>query len=98
MSKRNEMEDLFLQCVDEVRRDIVKRRGVTLAKNGGKLDPDVNLKIKTSHFTGTDKKNVIDLLLSNENVLLFIYDKLFPRTSKTYSARATFQPKKFEVD
>ena len=53
-----------------------------MARNGGKLDPVESLKVKTQHFTGTDKKNVIDLLLSNENVLLFIYDKLFPRTSK----------------
>ena len=66
------MEELFLQCVDEVRRDIVRRRGVTMARNGGKLDPDDHLNIKTKNFTGTDKKNVIDLLLSNENVLLFI--------------------------
>jgi hypothetical protein len=76
------MEELYLQCVDEVKRDIVRRRGVTMARNGGKLDPNESLKIKTQHFTGTDKKNVIDLLLSNENVLLFIYDKLFPRTGK----------------
>lgn len=89
MSKRNEMEELYLQCVDEVKRDIIRRRGVTMNRQGGKLDPE-SLKVKTQHFTGTDKKNVIDLLLSNENVLLFIYDKLFPRTSQSYNPRATF--------
>jgi len=29
-------------------------------------------------FSGSDKKKVIDLLMSNENVLLFLYEKLFP--------------------
>ena len=46
MSKKNEMEELYLQCVEEVKRDIIRRRGITMSRQGGKLDPE-SLKVKT---------------------------------------------------
>ena len=37
--------------------------------------------INVDQFTATDKRKVIDLLVSNEHVLLFLYEKLFPAKS-----------------
>lgn len=92
-TKRNELEELFLECIDEVRKEISRRKSITLAKannlnqsmnkNKSKSsrtkDDSLDAAIKSGDFTAADKRKVIDLLMSNENVLLFLYEKLFPR-------------------
>jgi len=88
-SRRNQLEELFLKCVDETRKDIERRRAVTIArnsnlnssfhKNHSKFDDNLETAMKSEQFTATDKRKVLELLLSNENVLLFLYEKLFPR-------------------
>ena len=91
--KRNELEEFFLKCVDEVRKDIERRKAVTLARKSNlnstlpkkKAEEGLETAIKNENFTGTDKRKVIDLLMSNENVLLFLYEKLFPRGMTTES-------------
>ena len=93
-SRRNQLEELFLNCVEETRRDIERRKSVTLARTNNlnshlhkgpskKHDDSLESAIKNEHFTSTDKRKVLELLLSNENVLLFLYEKLFPRASAT---------------
>lgn len=76
-ARRNQLEELFLECVEEVRRDISRRKASSIGLHG-----DLTATLKKpgkEHFTATDKRKVLDLLLSNENVLLFLYEKLFPR-------------------
>ena len=95
-AKRNELEEFFLKCIEEVRKDIERRKATTLAKAnnlnsslhkkaGDKIDDSLETAIKSDNFTGSDKRKVIDLLMSNENVLLFLYEKLFPRAMTTES-------------
>lgn len=90
-SKRNQLEELFLECVEQVRRDIHRRKATCIGLHGNlngtskkkKVLEDEEMVIKKEHFTATDKRKVLDMLLSNENVLLFIYEKLFPRAFTT---------------
>ena len=88
--RRNQLEELFLSCVEETRKDIERRKAVTLArsnsiasglhKNSRKgSQENIAQAVKDEHFTASDKRKVLELLLSNENVLLFLYEKLFPR-------------------
>jgi len=85
--QRNDLEEFFMECVEEVRKDIVKRRAHSAAngiaakkhsiKNGKTIEEDQDGP-KLDQYTATDKRRVIELLMSNENVLLFLYEKLFP--------------------
>jgi hypothetical protein len=34
MTQRNELEEFFLQCIEEVRKEIVKRRSINSAYGG----------------------------------------------------------------
>jgi len=101
-SRRNQLEELFLNCVEETRKDIERRKAVTLARNNNfnshlhkgskKHDDSLETAIKNENFTATDKRKVLELLLSNENVLLFLYEKLFPRPITTATLLNQTQP------
>ena len=94
--KRNQLEELFLSCVEETRKDIERRKSLMLARSnsttsmihksgraGSALSTKDNISkaVTNEQFTSSDKRKVLELLLSNENVLLFLYEKLFPRAS-----------------
>ena len=86
-SERNELEEFFLSCIDEVRKEILKRRAI-FSKRSQKhltkaslqmIEGQAASKVNLTDFTSTDRRKVIELRLSNESVLMFLYDKLFPR-------------------
>jgi len=83
----SELETYFLQCVSQVKSEIVERRKVQRAelnagKTRGKKDADGKPPspplVTIEDFTQTDRRRVVELLLSSEHVLQFLYDKLFP--------------------
>lgn len=82
----SELEAFFVDCVDRVKVDVEERRRQAAAvKSQGKSKsrgppaatltlPPVNL----DDLTVSDRRRVVELLLSSEEVLQFLYDKLFP--------------------
>ena len=99
----SDLEDVFLDCLSEVKKDVLRRRkeqlgGVTFSRGasanvsksnslaGGSFSSlpvagrhnnyVSNEDVKELH--ASDKKRVIERLLGNESVLMFIYENMFP--------------------
>lgn len=86
MGKRNELESFFLECIEESKKDILKRRDhqsrsskfsikSTKLSDPGPRSPSI------AQFSSSDKQMVIERLMQNDNVLVFLYEKLFPQSS-----------------
>lgn len=59
-SRKSALEEFFLSCVDESRKDLARKK-----RPGGPKPLD-------------EEEKVRDLLLSSEDVLVYLYEKLFP--------------------
>jgi len=89
----SELEAFFIRCVDKVKGDILERRrgakqnaltaprkqhgkiGYPAQRSGSESIDSLNV----DEFTAADRRHVVELLLSSEQVLVFLYDKLFPK-------------------
>ena len=88
VSDRGELEEFFLACIEEVKRDVARRRAKTNARNqkgrnsrGGRglsVDDPSGPPPSLNAFTATDRRAVIEKLLARDDVLSFVYDNLFP--------------------
>jgi|Transcript_74820 hypothetical protein len=59
-SKKSELEEFFLKCIDEARKDLMRKRHMTMQKDR------------------SERERVLEAVLSNEDVLVCLYEKLFP--------------------
>lgn len=105
--ERNELEKIFSNSVEEVKKQILKRRIKTEATLNSKSKPmhldynnpnvdnsqrfeDAMLKlvsfaknkIKYHDFTAADKYHLIELFVTNETTLLYLYRSLFQQDEK----------------
>lgn len=59
-TKKSLLEEFFLRCIDEARKDVVRRRHLTMDREK------------------SQNEKVLEVLLSSEDVLVFLYEKIFP--------------------
>ncbi|CAD8178276.1 unnamed protein product [Paramecium pentaurelia] len=72
---RSDLEYCFLECVDAVRREIQKKRPLgNFQQYQSYLDTIQDFQ----QFYKEDKIKILELVVSNEKLLVFIYQKLFP--------------------
>eukprot|EP00927_Polykrikos_kofoidii_P065266 TRINITY_DN61046_c0_g1_i1.p1 TRINITY_DN61046_c0_g1~~TRINITY_DN61046_c0_g1_i1.p1 ORF type:complete len:359 (+),score=96.14 TRINITY_DN61046_c0_g1_i1:176-1252(+) len=95
-SEPSDLENVFLDCVERVRSGINDRRqnaavadqrlrqGERAQRKGAGPQPPVpQFHASLDDFTAADRRGVVELLLSSEQVLQFLYDKLFPPATDT---------------
>ncbi|CAD8098440.1 unnamed protein product [Paramecium primaurelia] len=72
---RSDLEYFFLECVETVRKEIQKKRPLT---NFQQYQSYLDSMQDFSQFYKEDKIKILELVVSNEKLLVFIYQKLFP--------------------
>jgi hypothetical protein len=67
--QRGELEDLFFECVENVRREILRRR---FKANSATKE------VKLEQFLEADRRKVLELLASDERILQLVHSRIFP--------------------
>jgi len=76
LGRRIELEQILVESINEVKKEISKRRSVKTYKDLNK-GPQIPQEIDLSKFSATDKKNLLEYFLSNEVVLEEVYNVVF---------------------
>ena len=94
LSARTELELLLRRCVEDVRKEIARRKIEASAMAGSDLvklysrNPGA---IPVDDFLQEDRERAIELLLSQERVITLLYAKTFPVVNKQQSGGATLE-------
>lgn len=59
-SQKSELEEFFLKCIDEARKDLMRKRHIGMNRQK------------------SEREKVLEAMLNNEDVLVCLYEKLFP--------------------
>jgi hypothetical protein len=94
-AETSQLEEFFKASIHEVKEEMVSRmqkhRQNTLANPRGRGTASAK-HISYADFTATDKRQVIQKLLSNEEVLVFLYGKLFPHKEAAETSDGALLP------
>ncbi len=98
--EKGEFEDIFIDCVEEVKKDILTRRAraqelslksskhMTRAVSEKVIPLRDSQEVKLEHFTDPDRRKVMELFISHEKVLDFLHEKLFQRPDDESPSRS----------
>lgn len=76
--EKGELEDLFLVCVEDVKREIFARKmKATRVIGKSKKVSEKDRNIEFSEFKEIDKRKVMENFLNSEKVRKFLYEKMF---------------------
>jgi len=82
--KRIELEQILVECINEAKKEISRRRNTQSYKDLSK-GPQIPQDIDITKFSATDKRNLLEYFLSNEVVLEEVYHMVFgPHQSVQY--------------
>ena len=70
--KRHESEELFLECVDEMRKEIIRKKAKTCSIKRSGYAKHENMLI-------SEREKLIEIFVTNEDTISFLYEKLFSR-------------------
>ena len=81
--EKGQLEDLFLLCIEDVKRDIYIRK-IKSSKNLGnnKKLTEKDKFIEFNEYKDIDKRKVMENFLNSEKVRNFLYEKLFEKTEE----------------
>ena len=82
---KSDLENLFLECVEEVRKEISRRKAKSLVDQKYSKRSNTSQADERMVMTPSDKRKILELLISNEQVLILLYEKLFPHRASQYS-------------
>jgi hypothetical protein len=102
LASRNELQTFLRRCIDDVRQDMAERgRSATLRRaasasrsrssNGRNSMPPPPLdprQIPLAEFTPQDRINVMEWLLSQDQVIFMLYERMFPQAAAHPGATA----------
>lgn len=89
-TERSNLQDLFSQCVEDVKKDILRRKErakrAQSKKMGGEVRSEQSIQledreariIQFDNFTSLDRRRVLERLLEQEEVYQLLQDRLFP--------------------
>uniref|UniRef100_A0A7S1JAK0 Uncharacterized protein n=1 Tax=Eutreptiella gymnastica TaxID=73025 RepID=A0A7S1JAK0_9EUGL len=77
LAERTELEIFLRQTVDDVRKEITRNSKISRARPASQATTR-EIDISLDQYTASDRKRVLEILLSKERVLTLLYEKAFP--------------------